>query len=155
MAIEIDFGSAEGKPALLGLSSPEYLGVAKDVLKALGYKPYEAAHHDDFLNNYVHVQYELVIIEEKFLCDLPVDNRALTTLQQMPMSRRRHSVIFLLGENFATLNTLHALQHSVNAVVHKDDIDSLGALIMQQVAETNLFLRTYRDTQLGIAQGRL
>jgi hypothetical protein len=134
MAIEIDFGS---------------------VLKALGYKPHEAAHHDDFLNNFAQMQYELVILEERFLCDQPADNKALATLQRMPMTRRRHAVVFLLGENFATLNTLHALQYSVSAVVHRDDIDSLGALIMQQVAETNLFLRTYRDTVLGIAQGRV
>ena len=73
----------------------------------------------------------------------------------MPMARRRHAVVILLGDSFPTLNTLSALQQSVNAVVHHDDLDSLGALIMQQVAETNLFLRTYRETQLGIAQGRI
>lgn len=155
MAIEINFNDSEGRPALLALTSPEYLGVAKDVLKALGYMPREAAHHDDFLNHFSQVQYELVIIEERFLCDDILQNRALTELQRMPMLRRRHSVIILLGDSFPTLNTLHALQQSVNAVVHRDDLDSLGALIMQQVAETNLFLRTYRETQLGIAQGRI
>lgn len=155
MAIEINFNDTDGKPALLALSSPEFLGVAKDVLKALGYTPREAAHHDDFLNNFSHVQYEVVLIEENFLCNHITENRALAELQRMPMARRRHAMVILLGESFPTLNTLHALQQSVSAVVHRDDLDSLGALIMQQVAENNLFLRTYRETQLGIAQGRI
>ncbi len=155
MAIEINYGEFEGRPALLALSTPEYIAVVNDVLKALGYKPVEAAHHEDFLSQFAHVQYEVVVIEENFLCDTPAENRSLAALQQMPASRRRHAVVFLLSELYPTLHTLYALQQSVTAVIHRDDLDSIGALIQQQVAETALFQRTFRETQLGISQGRL
>ena len=127
MAIEMNYGEFEGRPALLALSSPEYVAVTNEVLKALGYKPVEDAHHDDFINHFSHVQYEVVIIEDKFCCDSVEQNRSLLALQQMPPSRPPHPVVILLSDTYPTLHTLYALQQSVNAVVHREDLDSIGA----------------------------
>jgi hypothetical protein len=68
---------------------------------------------------------------------------------------RRHAVIILLGHEFQSLNLLQAFQQSVHAVVNPHELPSLGQIVQQVVAENNLLLGVFRDTQLHIAQGKV
>lgn len=155
MPVEFDFTSPTDKPALVGLSSITYQNTVPAALKELGYKVHEAVNHEDFIQRFSQLQYQVVVIEELFNAAKPEENHSLVTMQRLQMSLRRHAVFFLVSDTLSTFNTLQAFQHSVHAVVNRLDLPNFGTFVQQVVAETNLFLANYRDTQTRIAQGKL
>ena len=72
----------------------------------------------------------------------------------MPMGLRRHAVIILIGNSFQSLHAMQAFRQSVHAVVNPADLHGLKQIIQQVVADTDLFLIMYRDSQTRIAQGK-
>jgi hypothetical protein len=140
--------------ALVAVSTPDARQYAEGVLDQMGFKVHSASTHDEFLERYGRVQYELVFMEDRFGGVAPELNRALTTFQSMPMALRRHSTAVLLSHELETLNTMQAFQKSVHAVVNHIDLDKM-MLVLQQVVNDNLtFLNVYRDVQARIAQGK-
>ena len=152
---EFDFIRPTDKPALLALSTPEYLASARSVLHEMDYKVHHASDHEDYVNRFSQIQYQVTILEEKFSCVAIEENLALMRLQYLPMGLRRHSVALLIGESFQSLNTMQAFQQSVHAVVNPADIASLKQILQQVITEHDLFLNVYRDTQQRIAQGKI
>jgi CheY-like chemotaxis protein len=154
MPVEFDFTSPTDKPALVGLTTPPLQEPVTATLAELGYKVHEAANHDEFLQRFSQLQYQVIVLEEHFNSVRISENLALLALQRMQMGLRRHTVIVLIGYSLTTQNSLEAFQQSVHAVVHPDQLADLGKIVQQTVAEANLFLATYRDTQNRIAQGK-
>jgi hypothetical protein len=154
VAFQFDFISSTDKPALLGLTTPEYVFAAQTALGELGFKVHLSDNHEDFRVRFFEVPYQVVILEELFAASLPADNVTLLNVQNMPMLQRRHATFFLLGLEFQTLNPFQAFQQSVHAVIHPAELSSLQQIIPKVVAENDLFLNIFRDTQLRIAQGR-
>lgn len=154
MALELEILAPGDRPALLGIRNPEALEYARGVLDQMGYKVHSAGTHEEFLDRFGRVQYEIVIIEDSFGGVLPEQNVALTSLQSMPMSLRRHATVLLLSEVAQTLNPLQAFQQSVHAMINPSDIDKLMLLVQQVVNDNLTFLSTYRDVQARIAQGK-
>jgi hypothetical protein len=160
MSNEFEFIGPNDKPALLAMSTPEWLDAARNVLTEIGYKVHAASNHDDFINRFGRLQYQVVILEELFASNTPEENFTLQFLQQMPMSQRRQAVFILLGSGFATLNALQAFQYSVHAVVNREELALLGAsilgpIVQRVVADNDLFLHLFRDTLYRMAQGAL
>jgi hypothetical protein len=158
MLNEAEFVGLSDKPALLALSTPEWLDAARNVLSEIGYKVHAASNHDDFIVRFGRIQYQVVLIEEYFSSNSPEENLTLHHIQQLPMTQRRHCVFILLGNSFSTLNTLQAFQQSVHAVINRDELamlgpSVLGPIVQRVVADNDLFLHVYRDTQLQLAQG--
>ncbi len=135
MSNEFDFIGPNDKPALLALSTPEWLDAGKNVLTEIGYKVHAASNHDDFINRFSRLQYQVVILEELFASNAPEENVTLQHIQQMPMTQRRHTAFVLLGSGFSTLNAMQ------------------GPIVQRVVADNDLFLHVFRDTQFKMAQG--
>src|SRR5215471_4805163 len=135
MTSRFDFISATDKPALLAFSTPEWLDTAKTALTELGYKVHTAATHSDFLIRFSQFRYQVVIVEELFAANSIAENVTLQTLQNMPMSQRRHSTVILLGASFQTFTPMQAFQQSVNAVINPSEIFLLKQLIEKSVAD--------------------
>ena len=154
MAVELDLLSPNDRPALLGLSSPELLAGCQKTLQDLGYKVHRTASHADFLSRFAQVQYHLVILEELFEATSALENKALTSLQAMPMHQRRHAASLLLGRSYQTLHSLQAFQQSVHAVINSADLDKLPQIVQKVTADNDLFYSVYRDAQLRLAQGK-
>jgi hypothetical protein len=157
MISEAEFVGLNDRPALLALSIPEWIDAARTVLSEIGYKVHAASNHDDFIVRYGRIQYQVVILEELFCANAPEENLTLQYVQGLPMAQRRHTAFILLGNEFSTLNTLQAFQQSVHAVINRDEMTMLGPtvlgpIIQRVVADNDLFLHTYRDTQLQISQ---
>ncbi len=157
MVSEVEFIGLNDRPALLALSTPEWLDAAKGVLTEIGYKVHAASNHDDFIVRFGRIQYQVVLIEELFAANTPEENLSLHYIQQMQMSYRRHAVFILLGNSFNNLNALQAFQQSVHAVINRDELallgpNILGPVVQRVVADNDLFLHMYRETQLQIAQ---
>src|SRR5438093_12172632 len=105
---ELEFIGPNDKPALLALSTPEWLDAAKNVLTEIGYKVHAASNHNDFVVRFGRIQYQVVLIEELFACNAPEENATLQAIQQMPMAQRLHSVFFLRGHSLSSVCELLA-----------------------------------------------
>ena len=150
MAYELEFIGPNDKPALLALSTPEWLDAARNVLAEIGYKVHAASNHDDFTLRFGRIQYQVVIIEELFASNTPEENLTLQYIQQMPMPQRRHTIFILLGSSFSTLSAMQAFQQSVHAVVNTSELFLLKQLIEKAIADNTLFLKGYRDAQARV-----
>jgi hypothetical protein len=147
MADRFDFVSATDKPALLAFSTPEWLEAAKTALTEQGYKVHTAATHGDFLIRFSQIRYQVVVVEELFAANTLQENLTLRALQTMPMSQRRWATVILLGDSFQTFTPLQAFQHSVHAVISSSELFLLKQLIEKAIADNNLFLNSFRETQ--------
>jgi hypothetical protein len=147
---QFDFVSTTDKPALLAFSTPEWLETARSALSELGYKVHTAATHGDFQVRYSQIRYQVVIIEERFAANDITENLTLQSMQRMPMNQRRHSTVILLGESFQTFTPMQAFQQSVHAVINSSELFLLKQLIEKTIADNDLFLQTYRETQTRV-----
>lgn len=153
MAGNFDFLTTTDKPALLGLSTPEWQELARAALTELGYKVHSAATDGDFITNFTQVPYQVVIIEECFAADTAPENRSLAFLQTAQMQLRRHATIILVGESYTSFNPLEAFQMGVHLVVNRSEMLLLIQFIQKAVADNDLFLHGFRETQRRVAQG--
>lgn len=153
MASTFDFLTTTDKPALLALSTPEWQELARAALSELGYKVHTAATHGDFITNFTQVPYQVVIIEECFAADTAPENRSLTFLQNAQMNLRRHSTLILVGDAYTSFNPMQAFQLGVNLVVNRSEMLLLIQFIQKAVADNDMFLHGYRETQRRLAQG--
>ncbi len=142
-----DFVSTTDKPALLAFSSPEWLESARSALSELGYKVHTAATHGDFLIRFSQIQYQVVIIEERFAANDISENLTLRTMQRMPMSQRRHSTVILVGDLFQTFTPMQAFQQSVHSVISSSELFLLKQLIEKTIADNELFHHSFREAQ--------
>jgi CheY-like chemotaxis protein len=154
MSKEFDFISATDKPALIAFSTPEWLDATKAALEELGYKVHTAATHGDFLALYTRAHYDVVIVEELFCAGTIAENESLRSLQEMPMARRRHCTVMLLGDSFQTFNALQAFQQSVHAVINQSELFLIKQLIEKAIATNEQFLINLRETQARIFAGK-
>lgn len=152
MPTELDFITTADKPALLGLSTPEWLDAAMVALNEHGYKVHTAGTHADFMARFLQNKYEIVIIEELFASNSLEENETFKSLQVMPMPQRRHCSIILLGDNVQTFNVLQAFQLSVHAVVNRTETFLLGQLIQKVVEDREYFWKTYQEAQTMLTQ---
>jgi hypothetical protein len=150
-AFETQFITAADKPALLGLSNPEWINEARRVLRDLGYKSHAAATHPDFSARFSQVRYQVVLVGELFAADKPEENLTLKRLQTMPVNQRRHATIILIGDSFKTFDPMQAFQQSVHAVINGAEVSMLKQLVEKAVTENDLFLFSFRDVQKRIA----
>src|SRR5215471_12036771 len=147
MPTQFEFISATDKPALLAFSTPEWLEAAKTALNELGYKVHTAATHGDFLIRFSQIRYQVVIVEELFAANNASENLTMKSLQQMPMSQRRHATVILFGDSFQTFTPMQAFQQSVHAVINSSELFLLKQLIEKAIADNTLFQHSYREAQ--------
>ena len=147
MTNDFEFITANDKPALLGLSTPELQETAKTAFDQLGYKVHTAINHGELLYKFAQIPYHVVVLEELFSATKPEENESLITLQHMPMHLRRHAVLVLFGFSMATFNPLQAFQYGVHAVVNPSEMFLLIQLVQKAVADNDLFLHAFRETQ--------
>ena len=153
MAGNFEFLTTTDKPALLALSTPEWQELARAALTELGYKSHLAATHSDFITSFTQVPYQVIILEECFAADTAPENRSLVFLQSAQMQLRRHATVILVGDSFTSFNPMQAYQLGVHLVVNRSEMLLLIQFIQKAVAENDLFLHGYRETQRRIAQG--
>jgi hypothetical protein len=75
------------------------------------------------------------------------DNISMRMIQQMPMARRRHATILLLGAAFETLSTLQAFANSAHCVVNYSEMSLISQIVQKAVVENSTFLAPYLEVQ--------
>lgn len=147
MSTDFELLTPSDKPALLGLTTPEILDTARSALDQLGYKVHVAVNHGEFLNKFLQVPYQVVVLEETFSATVPEENESLLNLQRMSMNLRRHAVVLLFGFGFATFNPLQAFQQGVHAVVNPSEMFLLIQLIQKAAADQEFFHHAFQEAQ--------
>jgi DNA-binding NtrC family response regulator len=150
MADTYDFLSPTDQPALIGISTLDWLGKVRAALVELNYKVHTASNQEDFISRFNRTHYQVVLIEESFAVPSPPENMALAILQRMLMTQRRHAVILLIGEQFSSMDRLQAYQQSVHAVINPQDLDRLREIIQQVVADNELFMQGFMEAIVQI-----
>jgi len=153
--LDLELISITDRPALLALSTLEYLAVTKAALADLSYKVHAASNHEDFVLRFGRVQYQIVVVEELFAASNDAENLTLQYLQRLSMNHRRNAVSILIGSYCQTLNPMQSFQHSVHAVINPTDLPQIKPVIQQAVANHDVLLKVYRDTELRLAQGKI
>jgi hypothetical protein len=74
-------------------------------------------------------------------------------LQAAQMQLRRHAIVILVGDSFTSFNPMEAFQLGVHLVVNRSEMLLLIQFIQKAVADNDLFLHGFRETQRRIAQG--
>jgi len=149
---EFEIIGPSDQPALLAISTPEVAATVKTALIEMGYKVHVVESHEQFDLRYNQVSYQIVVIEETFAGSDSLENPTLRLVQNLPMSQRRHAVVFLLGESMETLNTMQAFALSVHCVINYSELQILPELVQKTMAENEMFLTTYRDIQRRVYQ---
>jgi hypothetical protein len=149
---EFDFIGPNDHPALLAITTPEALQIARSALQEMNYKVHAVDNHPEFVARCNQVNYEIIILEENFAGGTLIENVSLQTLQSMPMNQRRHATTFLIGESFESLNTLQAFAQSVHCVLNFAEMQMLTEVIQKTIAENDLFLSTFREVQRRVYQ---
>ncbi|MGO8765242.1 MAG: hypothetical protein ACLQSR_08930 [Limisphaerales bacterium] len=152
MPESFDFISASDRPALIACTRPAWVETAKIVLEDLGFKIHSVVAHDEFATRFSQIAYQIVIIEELFAANKPDENVSLRSLQTMQMGRRRHATVVLLGDHFHTLDPMQAFQQSVHAVINGAEIIMLKPLVEKAIADTELFMHSFREVQDRVAR---
>jgi hypothetical protein len=149
---DFDIISPGDQAALLAVSTPEVIGLAKTALVELGYKVHVVENFEQFELRYNQINYQIVVLEETFAGSDSLENPALRMVQNLPMSLRRHAVIFLVGPGMETLNTMQAFAQSVHCVINYSELQIFPELVQKTVAENDMFLTTYREIQRRVFQ---
>ena len=149
--MDLEFLTANDRPALIALSTPELQETAKTALDQLGFKVHTAGNHGEFLHKFGQVPYQVVILEENFSASTPEENESLLALRKMPMTIRRNAVVILFGFNMATFNPMQAFQQGVHAVVNPSEMFLLVQLVQKAIADNDMFLHTLREVQRRVA----
>jgi len=150
MSAEFDFLTPDDKPALMAINTAELADNAKAALDQLGYKVHAAANHGEFLHKFAQTPYHVVVLEDVFGGGTLEENESLLALQRIPMGQRRHCVVVLVGAAFATFNPMQAFQQGVHSVVNPSEAFLLIQLIQKAVADNDIFLHTFRQSQSRI-----
>ena len=144
---DFDIIGPHDQPALVAISSPDLSASVKASLTGIGYKVHVVDGPLLFETRYSQVNYQVVFIEETFACTNAIDNTTLGTIQNMPMSQRRHATFFLIGPSYETLNTMQAFGLSVHCVINTAELPVLSEIVQKTVAENDVFLAAFRDAQ--------
>ena len=150
MSDKFEFIGTADKPALVAFSTPEWLEAARVALDELGYKVHTAATHGDFLVRFTQVQYQVVVIEERFAANDITENLTLQAVQKMPMNLRRHCTFVLFGESFQTFTPMQSFSQSVHAVINSSELFLLKQLIEKTVADNTFFLNNFKEAQARV-----
>lgn len=149
---EFEIIGPSDQAALLAISTPEIVAAVRTALTEIGYKVHVVESHEQFDFRYNQTNYAVVVIEETFAGADSLENPSLRMMQNLPMSQRRHSTVFLLGPSMETMNTMQAFAQSVHCVLNVSELPMFSELVQKTMAENELFLTSFRDIQRRVHQ---
>ncbi len=154
MAGEFELIGPNDKPALIAMGAPDAMEFVKGTLVNLGYKVHAAETHEDFMQRFAQIPYEVIVLDETFCGATLAEHASLSWLQKLPMARRRHATIFLVGMSFQTMHTMQAFQQSVHAVVNPNEYNNLPQVLQKGIADNAMFMNTFKEVQKQLSAGK-
>ena len=141
-----DFVEEGGATGLVCESDPAVREKISGILMELGYRITAPTIAKDALKAMRFHVFDVVIIDELFDTADPQTNSVLLYLEEMPMTTRRRFFVALLSARFRTMDNMAALNRSVNIVINLKNIDEMGKIIKQGVADNKAFYHVFLET---------
>jgi CheY-like chemotaxis protein len=141
-----DFVEEGGATALICESDPTVREKISESLKDLGYRITAAAAAKDALKAMRFHVFDVVVLNELFDVADPQANSVLNYLEDMLMTTRRRFFVVLVSSQFRTMDNMAAFNRSVNIVINLRNIDEMGKIIKQGVAENKAFYHVFQET---------
>lgn len=141
-----DFLEEGGETALVCESDPVVREKISDSLKNLGYQITAPEKAKDALKAMRFHLFDLVVVNERFDTTNPDTNDVLQYLENLNMTTRRRFFMALISEKYRTMDNMAAFNRSVNLVVNLKNIDDVGKIIKQGVADNRAFYHIFQET---------
>lgn len=141
-----DFVGERGATALICESDPALRKKINIGLKQMGYQitmPVSAV--DALMAMRFHI-FDIVVLNELFDSTDPLANSVLRYLENMVMATRRRFFVALVTDRYRTMDNMAAFNRSVNIVIHRNNIDEVGEIIRQGVADHRAFYHVFQET---------
>jgi CheY-like chemotaxis protein len=141
-----DFVEEGGATALICESDPTLREKISDILKDFGYLITAATVAKDALKAMRFHVFDVVVLNELFDAADPQANGVLRYLEDMPMTTRRRFFVALVSSQFRTMDNMAAFNGSVNIIINLKNIDEMGKIIKQGVADNKAFYHVFQET---------
>lgn len=140
-----DFVGADVDTALICESDVVLREKMDDAIKSLGYQITAPGLAKDALKNLRYHVYTLIIVNETFNTDNPANNDVLNYLGNLNMSTRRQIFVAMISNKFRTGDSMAALNYSVNYVINIKNVNDIGQIIMNAIADNEEFYYVFRE----------
>jgi environmental stress-induced protein Ves len=100
----------------------------------------------DALKNLRYHVYDLIVVNDNFDTDNPVNNEVLNYVANLNMSTRRKMFVAMVSNIFRTGDSMAALNHSVNYVINLKNMGDIGQIITSAIADNEEFYHVFRET---------
>jgi CheY-like chemotaxis protein len=141
-----DFVGEGGATALVCEPDPAVREKISGGLKDLGYQITAPATAKDALKAMRFHVFDVVVLNELFDTADPLANGVLHYLEGMAMTTRRRFFVALVSAQFRTMDNMAAFNRSVNIVINLKNIDDMGTIIKQGVADNKAFYHIFQET---------
>jgi CheY-like chemotaxis protein len=148
-----DFVEEGGATALVCESDPTVREKISRNLMDLGYQITVAAVAKDALKAMRFHIFDVVVLNELFDADDPQANDVLHYLADMSMTTRRRFFVALISSQYRTMDNMAAFNHSVNIVINLKNMDDMGKIINQGVADNRAFYHVFQETLQKMGKG--
>lgn len=123
------------------------------VLKKLDYQITLASSQEDGYKKLQSIEYDLILLNERFGGADPSRNAILKFLEPLPMDKRRRVFIVLVGKNFKTLDELTAFSLSADMVFNESEFSNFELLLRKALRDTadkyTVFKHVLKETGRG------
>ena len=145
--------TAGGLSALVCEADQDLRGRIGNSLKLKGYDPTFAETAAEAIGKMRLQLFDVVVADELFDAASPEANEVLKYLGSQNMTTRRRFFVALVGRDFTTRDNMAAFSHSVNIVVNITNIDEIGGIIKQGVADNAEFYQIFNETLRKVGKG--
>jgi CheY-like chemotaxis protein len=141
-----DFVGEGGATALVCEPDPAVREKIGGSLKELGYQITTPEKAKDALKAMRFHVFDLVVVNELFDTANPDANDVLQYLENLNMTTRRRFFVALISEKFRTNDNMAAFNLSVNIVINLKNIEDVGEIVKQGVADNRVFYHVFQET---------
>lgn len=115
-------------------------------LKNLGYAVVEATSAGEALKFMRFQIFNVIFVDESFDTAAGSTNSILWNLRGLPMSTRRQTFVVLISAALKTFDNMMAYNKSVNVIINKSQMDTVGQLFKKALAEHDSFYHVFKGT---------
>jgi CheY-like chemotaxis protein len=141
-----DFVGADVETALLCESDPALREKIDAEITSMGYQITASASAKDALKNLRYHVYDLIVVNDNFDTDNPVNNEVLNYVANLNMSTRRKMFVVMISNILRTGDSMAALNHSVNYLINLKNISDISQIITSSIADNEEFYHVFRET---------
>jgi predicted Zn finger-like uncharacterized protein len=142
----LDFLEGDIQLALVMVTGLELSEKINQAVEDLGYKCVPAADSREAIGKMRLYKFGLVVLSDRFDGVEVERSPILRYLNNISMSIRRQMFVFLLSDNFKTMDQMMAFMLSVNLIVNIKETDRIGVIIKHAISDNEKFYKVMTDT---------